>query len=99
VSHFVTDRSEAVGIGRDDLGTSAAGKPYKITLFGDGRERLESPSVGSTPGHPNKIAVILQGFSSTPNARLSRSCEVGLPLTDLTQFDAGPRASVGVAVT
>ena len=55
MSHFVTDGSEAVGIGRDGSGTSAAEKRCGITLFGIGRERLESPSVGSTPGHPKKV--------------------------------------------
>ena len=56
VSHFVTDGSETVGIGRDDSGTSAAEKPDGVTLFGNGRYRLESPSLGSTPGHPKKVA-------------------------------------------
>jgi hypothetical protein len=59
VSHFVTDGSEMVGIGRDGSGTNAAEKPDRITLFGNGRDRLESPSVGSTPGHPKSCYLSL----------------------------------------
>jgi hypothetical protein len=61
VSHFVTDGSETVGIGRDGSGTNAAEKPDRITLFGNGRDRLESPSLGSTPGHP-KFSPYFTGF-------------------------------------
>jgi hypothetical protein len=46
--------AETVGIGRDGSGASAAEKPDRITLFGNGRDRLESPNLGSTPGHPMK---------------------------------------------
>ena len=63
VSQFVTDGSETVGIGRDGSGISAAEKSYGITLFGNGRDRLESPSLGSTPGHPIKTSVISEAFS------------------------------------
>ena len=52
VSHFVTDGSETVGTGRDGSGSGAAEKRYEVTLFGNGRDRLEPPSLGSTPGHP-----------------------------------------------
>ena len=62
MSHFVTDGSEAVGIARDDRGTSATEKPDGITLFGNGRDRLESPSLGSTPGHPIKSALFCKRF-------------------------------------
>jgi hypothetical protein len=62
LSHFVTDGSETVGIGRDDRGTSATEKPDSIILFGNGRSRLESPSLGSTPGHPKKICPYFIGF-------------------------------------
>lgn len=72
MSHFVTDGLEVAGIGRDRSGTSAAQRPYGITLFGNGRHRLESPSVGSTPGHPkachlslSKDVLILLAFPPT----------------------------------
>ena len=52
VSHFVTDGSETVGIRSDGSGTGATEKPDGLTPFGSGGYRLESPSVGSTPGHP-----------------------------------------------
>ena len=51
-SHFVTDGSEAVATGRDDSGGNAAENRYGLTLFGNRRYRLESPSVSSNPGHP-----------------------------------------------
>jgi hypothetical protein len=53
LSHFVTD---GVGKGRYQAGRSgnrAAENRYGITLLGNGRYRLESPSLGSTPGHPS----------------------------------------------
>jgi hypothetical protein len=34
------------------FGNQCVGKPYRVTRFGNGRDRLESPSLGSTPGHP-----------------------------------------------
>lgn len=34
------------------FGNGAAENHYRIILFGNGRDRLESPGVGSTPGHP-----------------------------------------------
>lgn len=39
------------------FGNGAAEKPDGVTLFGNGRERLESPSVSSSPGHPKEMAV------------------------------------------
>ncbi len=52
MSHFVTDGSEAEGSGRDGSAGSETEKPRGIVLFGIGRNRLESPSEGSIPGHP-----------------------------------------------
>jgi hypothetical protein len=49
---FVTERLETDGNGWDTPGFSATEKPYGITLFGNGWDWLESPSEGSTPGHP-----------------------------------------------
>lgn len=52
--------------------------PYKIRLFGIGRDCPEPPSLGSTPGHPNKIRLILQDFWSRSYAlrsRCDRQCE------------------------
>lgn len=64
MSHFVTDGSEMVGMAKGWLGNGAAEKPERITLFGNGRDRLESPSVGSTPGHPNKYYSYFTDFLS-----------------------------------
>jgi hypothetical protein len=73
-SHFVTDGSETVGIGRNDRGTSAADNPGRITLFGNGRDRLESPSVGSTPGHPKKYCPYFTGVSAALVPDSSQFC-------------------------
>jgi hypothetical protein len=48
--------NEQLARGKAHRGTSATGKPHRITLFGIGRDRLESPNVGSSPGHPNRSA-------------------------------------------
>jgi hypothetical protein len=53
VTRFVTDGSETVGIGGERPGTNATENPYKLTLCGIGRYRLESPSWGSIRGHPS----------------------------------------------
>lgn len=58
---FVTFCHGRVGNGRNRegwLGNGAAEKPDRITLFGNGRDRLESPSVGSTPGHPKRNGAV-----------------------------------------
>ena len=69
MSHFVTDGSERVGIGRDGTGTSAAEKPYTMTLFGNGRDWLESPSVGSTPGHPKNPVILSKASRSDAKSK------------------------------
>ena len=40
------------------FGNQCDGKAEGVTLFGIGRERLESPSVGSSPGHPKSFPVL-----------------------------------------
>jgi hypothetical protein len=63
-SNFLTFSNGAVGNGRKQtvtVGKLGAKKPYQITLFGNGRDCPEPPSLGSTPGHP-KICPYFTGF-------------------------------------
>lgn len=49
---FLTFSNGAVGNGRErtvSAGKLEAKKPYKVTLFGNGRDCPEPPSVGSIP--------------------------------------------------
>jgi hypothetical protein len=62
---FLTFSNGAVGNARERTASSGnlgAKKPDKITLSGSGRDSPEPPSVGSTPGHPKKIRLILRAF-------------------------------------
>jgi hypothetical protein len=45
-----------VGNGWNGSGTSATEKPYGVTLFGNGWDRLESPVQSSSPGHPKELS-------------------------------------------
>ena len=94
-----------VGNGQDRkgrFGNQCDGEAEGVTLFGIGRERLESPSVGSSPGHPMKLGLVLQRLRrtssvSTPNFRPTCFSQAYVTLDGLRrQFRGHGRVRLGL---